>query len=86
MMLQKLLSKKWMSVCLLAGIVLLAATAVSFPMYRSMAFDRMLNDEFRENLSTQGEWPAANSFIIVSKKDAGGKTISRMEGLMEELC
>lgn len=86
MMLKKLLSKRWMSVCLLTGIILLAATAVSFPMYRSIAFDRMLYDEFRENLSSQGEWPAASSYIIVSKKDAGGKAMSRMEGLMEELC
>lgn len=85
MMLQKFLSKKWMSVCLLTGIILLIATAVSFPLYRRAAFDRMLCDEFRNYLSDSGEWPAMNRILIISKKEAGGKTISRVEGLMGEI-
>ena len=56
MMLEKLLSKKWMSLCLFAGILLLAATAVSFPMYRSEAFDRMLREEFRNYVSSEGSF------------------------------
>lgn len=83
MMLQKFLSKRWMSVCLLTGILLLIATAVSFPMYRRSAFDRMLYDEFRNYLSANGEWPALNRLVMISKKDAGGKAISRVEELME---
>lgn len=45
-MLQKLWHKKWMAFSLLVGITLLVATAVSFPMYRSAAYNRMLQDEF----------------------------------------
>ena len=81
-MLRKLLAKKWMSICLLIGILLLIATAVSFPMYRKAAFDRMLSDEFRSYLSANGEWSTLNKIVLISKKDAGGKTMSRVEGLM----
>lgn len=86
MMLEKLLSKKWMSLCLLAGILLLSATAVSFPMYRSAAFDRMLREEFRSHLSSEGRWPAVNSLVLISKKDASGQAMSRAEELMGKIC
>lgn len=85
-MLKKLLSKKWMSLCLLTGILLLNATAVSFPLYKSTAFDRMLREEFENFLSSEGRWPAENSLVLISKKDPGGKSIKRAEELMEEIC
>ncbi len=84
-MLQKLWHKKWMVMCLLLGSLLLIATVVSFPMYRSAAFDRMLQDEFKNSLLADSKWPAYNKMTIISKKDAKGSTISRMEGLMEEI-
>ena len=85
-MLQKLWHKKWMVVCLLLGIVLLVATVVSFPMYRKAAYDRMLADEFTEYLETEGDWPARNQFRVISKRDAGGRTIARMEEFMSNLA
>lgn len=85
-MLQKLWHKKWMVVCLLLGIVLLVATVVSFPMYRKAAYDRMLADEFTEYLETEGDWPARNQFRMISKRDAGGKTIARMEEFTSNLA
>ncbi len=84
-MLQKLWHKKWMVMCLLLGSLLLIATVVSFPMYRSAAFDRMLQDEFKNSLLAESEWPAYNKMVIISKKDAKGSAISRMEGLMDEI-
>lgn len=84
-MLQKLWYKKWMSVSLFVGIALLTATAASFPMYRTAAYDRMLQDEFDQYLSENGRWPAMNSLSIISKKEAGGTSIGRMEQLMAEL-
>ncbi|MGN0143316.1 MAG: ABC transporter permease [Roseburia sp.] len=88
-MLQKLWHKKWMAFSLLLGITLLIATAVSFPMYRDAVYNRMLQDEFNQYLSENGEWPAENKMIVVAKKNAGGKAISKMEtftdGLFEEL-
>ena len=78
-MLQKLWHKKWMNLCLLLGSILLIATVVSFPLYQTAAYDRMLQDEFRTYLSTEGNWPALNSLTTVSKKDKSGSTISRME-------
>lgn len=78
-----------MAFSLLLGITLLIATAVSFPMYRDAVYNRMLQDEFNQYFSENGEWPAENQMIMVSKKDAEGKSISKMEkftkGLFEQL-
>lgn len=85
-MLQKLWHKKWMNLCLLLGCILLIATVVSFPLYQTAAYDRMLQDEFRNYVAVEGKWPAMNSFSIVSKKERNGETISRMENLMGKVC
>ncbi len=84
-MFQKIWHKKWMVLCLLLGSILLSATVVSFPMYREAAFNRMLQDEFDNYLAQEGTWPGILEFIIVSKKDQGGKTIARMEELMDNI-
>lgn len=70
---------------MLLGCILLIATVVSLPLYRTAAFDRMLMDEMEDYLTRQGEWPTMNSITLISKKDNGGKTISRVESLMEEI-
>lgn len=85
-MLEKLMSKKWMNLSLFLGTVLLIATVVSFPLYRTAAYDRMLRDEFQNALADTGEWPAMNEMSVVSKKDAEGKTISRLEEFCGKLC
>lgn len=84
-MLQKLWHKKWMNLCLLLGSILLIATVVSFPLYQTAAYDRMLQDEFRNYIASEGKWPTLSSFTTISKKDKGGATISRMEELMNTL-
>lgn len=85
-MLEKLMSKKWMNLCLLLGSILLIATVVSFPLYQTAAYDRMLRDEFQNALTDTGEWPAMLEMSVVSKKEAGGKTINRLEELNREIC
>ena len=65
-MLQKLRHKKWMNLCLLLGSVLLIATVVSFPLYETAAYDRMLQEEFKNYISSEGKWPAMNSLTVVS--------------------
>ncbi len=84
-MLQKLRHKHWMGLALFVGIALLIATTVSFPMYRQAAYDRMLQDEFDQYLAENGSWPARNRLSLTSKKERGGTSIGRMEGLMEEI-
>ena len=84
-MLQKLWYKKWMSISLFIGIALLTATAASFPMYRNAAYDRMLRDEFDQYFSENGKWPAMNTLTFISKREAGGTSIRRVEQLMTEL-
>lgn len=84
-MLQKLWHKKWMVICLLSGCLLLIATAVSFPMYREAAFNRMLEEEFNNYLYDNSDWPAKSSMVMISKKNAGGKNISRMEAFTDGL-
>lgn len=84
-MLQKLWHKKWMNLCLLLGSILLIATVVSFPLYQTAAYDRMLQDEFQNYIATEGKWPTMNTMTIVSKKDAGGKNIKNMDNLMAKI-
>ena len=84
-MLQKLWHKKWMVLCLLLGCILLIATVVSFPLYRNAAFDRMIEDEFDEYLSSTGLWPGINQMLIIAKNDRGGSSISKMESTMDEM-
>ena len=60
--LQKIRNKKWMFACLLLGAVLLFASAVSFPMYRTAVLDRMLDDQFEEYMTTTGNWPMQMKF------------------------
>ena len=84
-MLLKLWHKKWMNLCLLLGSMLLIATVVSFPIYQSAAYDRMLKDEFNHYISSEGQWPTMNQISIVSKKDKKGDTIRRVEELMERI-
>ncbi len=84
-MFQKLWHKKWMSICLVTGILLLIATAISFPMYRSAALDRLVQDEFDQYLSQTGEWPAMNTLTFYYKKEEGVETLKRMNELLEKI-
>lgn len=78
-MLEKMWHKKWMNVCLLLGCILLTATVVSFPLYRNAAYDRMINDEFKNYISSEGRWPTSISATVVSRKDKSGSTLKRMD-------
>lgn len=82
LMLQKLLHKKWMVICLLIGYVLLIAVAVSHPMYRTSSFQRMLTDEFRAYEELNQVWPA--TFSVTYRK--AGKTapvsVENIEGFI----
>ncbi len=84
-MLRKCWAKRWMVMCLVLGSILLIATVVSFPMYRNAAFDRMLRDEFNNYLTEQGEWPAMQEMVIISKKEKDGATMARIEELLDGL-
>lgn len=84
-MLQKLWHKKWMNLCLLVGSILLIATVVSFPLYQTAAYDRILQDEFDNYVDSKGEWPAGFRMQVLSQKEQGGNTIRRMEELMQNL-
>ena len=78
-MLEKMWHKKWMNICLLLGCILLTATVVSFPLYRAAAYDRMINDEFENYISTEGKWPTLISATVVSRKEKGGATLKKMD-------
>jgi len=77
-MLQKMWHKKWISLSLLVGCILLVATAVSFPLYEKAAYNRMLQDEFNIILSEEGKWPVLISMSANVHKDSSGK-IGKME-------
>ena len=82
-MLRKLVSKKWMFVCLLLGCVLLIATVISFPLYRSATFDKMLHDEFTGELVETGHWPARFRGAVISEKNTGDGVLHELEGQMD---
>ncbi len=80
---RKLWHKKWMSCCLLIGITLLAATTVSFPMYRNAAYNRLMQDYFDQYLAETGEWPAKATLTHSAFKDAGGAALSGVEAFLD---
>ena len=84
-MLQKMWHKKWMNLCLLLGCILLVATVVSFPLYQRAAYDRMIQDEFSNYISSEGLWPTMNKMTTVSTLDREGSTITKMESLVKEI-
>lgn len=85
-MLQKMWHKKWMNLSLLLGCILLVATVVSFPLYQKAAYDRMLQDEFRNYIATQGQYPTTINMKSVSQKDKTGKTMKKIEQKMASVA
>ncbi len=63
LMLQKLLHKKWMVLCLLVGNVLLIATATSYPMYKNASLKRMLEDELERYSKTNDDCDQMSFFL-----------------------
>ncbi|MBQ7636324.1 MAG: ABC transporter permease [Lachnospiraceae bacterium] len=63
LMLQKLLHKKWMVLCLLIGNVLLIATATSYPMYKNASLKRMLDDEMEAYMKENSDCDIMNFFL-----------------------
>ncbi len=84
LMLQKMWHKRWMTLSLLVGCVLLVATAISFPLYQKAAYDRMLQDEFHKNISEEGRFPTVLSMATISKKDESGM-LQQMETFMDSV-
>lgn len=72
LILQKIVHKKWMVLCLLIGNILLLAVAVSYPMYRTSSFQRMLTDEFEAYMEETGDWPASVSVSLYRNKGKDG--------------
>lgn len=83
-MLQKMWHKKWMSLSLLIGCILLISTAVSFPLYEKAAYDRMLQDEFNVSITTDGKWPTLMTLSTYSQKDKSGM-IGKVENLAHSM-
>lgn len=84
-MLQKMWHKKWMSLSLLVGCILLISTAVSFPLYEKAAYDRMLQDEFDTIVSKDGDWPTLVTLSIYAQREKAG-TIGEVEKLAYSMC
>lgn len=80
---QKLLHKKWMVLCLLIGDILLVAVAVSYPMYRSSSFQRMLTDEFAQYRESEGEWPAVWGVSHTRSMGRTGVTYEQLTGYVD---
>lgn len=79
LMFQKLLHKKWMVVCMLLGNALLIAVAVSQPLYRVSAFQRMLVDDFEDYYEESGNWPAVFSASQHTIKGISNSPLDKMD-------
>ena len=55
---QKLLNRRWMALCLLIGNILLAATAASSPIYSNAVLQKTLTKTLAENISDDNIYPA----------------------------
>ena len=77
LMLQKLVHKKWLVLCLLIGNILLVSVAVSHPMYKNAAFQKMLKDEFTTSLEANKQWPALVSLDFIQEKGESTETIKK---------
>lgn len=75
---QKILNKKWLISCLLAGAVLLVAIACCNPMYTHAALQKTLTDELEDVLVSTNRYPAV---AVVS----GTHSNSRFEHYSSEL-
>ena len=84
-MLQKLWYKKWMNLCLLLGCILLIATVICFPLYKDAAYNRMLQDEFEEELFETSKWPAVLRFSVASQSRDKGEAVHKLENLLSTL-
>ncbi|MCR4587528.1 MAG: ABC transporter permease [Lachnospiraceae bacterium] len=85
-MLQKMWHKKWLNLSLLLGCVLLIATVVSFPLYQKAAYDRMIQDEFRNYIAKEGKYPSQLHMRNISTREKGGATIVKLETFQEQIC
>ena len=79
MVIRKMLSNKWMVICLLAGAVLAVAMVSSIPIYTDGVLQRMLTKDLEEyQLSTrtfpEGIW-LKQIFIPIMKQRTGSKHI-----------
>ncbi len=85
-MLQKLLHKKWMVVCLLIGNILLVAVAASHPMYQAASLQRMLLDEFRVYLEENNEIATMMSIEGRIRKNGGSQEYGQCRQIAENMC
>ena len=71
-----------MFACLLLGAVLLFASAVSFPLYRTAVLDRMLDDRFEEYYKNSGNWPMQMKFAFQIGKSGNMTSLdTKLEGI-----
>lgn len=75
---QKILNKKWLISCLLAGAVLLVAIACCNPMYTHAALQKTLTDALEDQLVSTNQYPAV-------AKVSGTHSNSRFEHYSSEL-
>lgn len=81
-LIQKLLHKKWMVISLLIGNILLISIAVSHPMYKRAALNRMLTDEFETYIEQNAVYPGILSYSMTRSKESG-ENFNRMEALYQ---
>lgn len=89
LMLQRLLHKKWMAVCLLLGNILLIAVTAGYPMYKNASIDRMMEEEFHNyNLEHYQDVGLITFSMKYLKSDSSSQFTSfqkKVDGMVESL-
>ncbi len=72
-MIQKLIHKKWMVICLLIGNILLIAIACSNPMYKNASLQRSLTKQISDHIDSTGDSPAVITIQSAMTNGGSGK-------------
>lgn len=80
---QKLLHKKWMVICLLIGNILLVAIACSNPMYQNAALQKTLTSKFADYIQKESIYPG--KMILEASMRSGNTEQGRSFLAMQEL-
>ena len=83
---RKMRNKKWLNLCLLAGIILLTAVFVCHPMFEKGAENKILQQLFTSYAEEQERYPAVLSYVSGSETGFGSlqEVYGKMDAMKED--
>ena len=82
---QKLLNRRWMALCLLIGNILLTATAASNPIYSDAVLQKTLTKTLAENITADNTYPAILNARVSLQPDSDEKRYQEFHDFFETI-